>query len=277
MDAISVSAPVTGNPTALSGRATVAAVIITLNESANIARCLARVAWADERIVVDSGSVDGTLEIARNLGATVVSHVWEGFSGQKNFGNTLATSDWILTVAADERVTPELGKEIRDFVDSAPANVGAARIQIRDWMFGRFIEHGSWPEQQHVRLHRRGRATWGGEVHEGLIVDGDILTLRHAILHFSHLTLDRFIAKLNTYTDLEARGMKARGISVGLGRAALGAFRAFLGQYVRLRGYKDGGHGFILAVMMAVYFFTTRAKLWILNNADLVPPDPVDA
>ncbi|HQX12263.1 MAG TPA: glycosyltransferase family 2 protein [Thermoflexales bacterium] len=269
MDSVTAS-----NPQSAERRVSVAAVIITLNESANIARCLARLAWADERIVVDSGSVDDTLEIARSHGAVVVSHAWEGFSGQKNFGNGLASSEWILTVAADERVTSELSAEIRAFVDTAPDPVAAARIQIRDWMFGKFVEHGSWPEQHHIRLHRRNRATWGGEVHEGLIVDGDVVDLRHAILHFSHLTLERFIAKLNSYTDIEARTMKAAGQSVGLGRAALGALRAFLGQYVRLQGFRDGGHGFILAVYMAGYYFTTRAKLWVLNNANTPPPDP---
>ena len=93
-------------------------------------------------------------------------------------------------------------------------------------------------------------------------------------MHFSHLTIEKFIAKLNSYTDIEARTMKAAGQSVGLGWAALGALRAFLGQYVRLQGFRDGGHGFILAVYMALYHFTTRAKLWVLNNANMPPPDP---
>ncbi|MBK8836576.1 MAG: hypothetical protein IPO29_17630 [Anaerolineae bacterium] len=141
-------------------------------------------------------------------------------------------------------------------------------------MFGKFVEHGSWPEQHHIRLHRRNRATWGGEVHEGLIVDGDVVDLRHAILHFSHLTLERFIAKLNSYTDIEARTMKAAGQSVGLGRAALGALALSSANMSACRVFRDGGHGFILAVYMAGYYFTTRAKLWVLNNANTPPPDP---
>lgn len=250
------------------------AVIIAKNEAANIARCLRSVAWADERIVVDSGSTDDTVAIARGLGATVVAHGWEGYAAQKNYAETLAGRDWILSIDADERATPELREEIAAFVLSAPETVAGARIPIRDWMFGKFVEHGSWPHQRHARLHRRGRATWTGSVHEGIVIDGDVGDLRHPILHFSHLTLERFIAKLNGYTEIEARTMKDAGQSVGLGRSALGALRAFLGQYVRLQGYRDGGHGFILAVYMAAYHFTTRAKLWVLNNGGAPPPDP---
>jgi len=253
---------------------TLTALVITKNEAANIGRCLRSIAWADERIVVDSGSTDGTVAIARGLGATVVEHAWEGFSGQRNFAASLAHGDWILIVDADERATPELRDEIAAFISSASDTVAGARIPIRDWMFGKFVAHGSWPRQRHPRLHRRGRATWGGAVHEEIALNGEVGDLGSPLLHFSHLTLERFIAKLNSYTEIEARTMKAAGQSVGLGRAALGALRAFLGQYVRLQGYRDGGHGFILAVYMAAYHFTTRAKLWMLNNANTPPPDP---
>ena len=256
---------------------TLTALVITKNEAANIGRCLHSVAWADERIVVDSGSSDNTVVIARGLDATVVEHAWEGYSGQRNFAASLAHGDWILIIDADERATLELRDEILAFIAAAPESIAGARIPIRDWMFGRFVEHGSWPNQRHVRLYQRGRAVWGGEVHEGLTIDGELGDLSYPLLHFSHLTIERFIAKLNAYTEIEARTLKAAGQSVGLGRALLGALRAFLGQYVRLRGYRDGGHGLILAVLMAGYHFTTRAKLWVLNNANTLPPDSEEA
>lgn len=256
---------------------TITALIITRDEGANIERCLRSVAWADARIVVDSGSVDATVEIASRLGAAVVHHDWEGYSRQRNFGASLVCGGWILVVDADERVSPALRDEIRAFVERAPVNVVAARIPRRDWMFGRFVEYGSWRHERHVRLYRQGKAVWTGEVHESLTIDGEVGDLRSPLAHFSHLSIEKFIAKLNAYTEIEARTMKAAGQSVGLGRALLGAIRAFLGQYVRLRGYRDGGHGFILAVYMAAYHFTTRAKLWVLNNANTSPPDPEDA
>jgi len=242
----------------------ISALVITRNEAANIARCLRSVAWADERIVVDSGSTDDTVAIARGLGATVVEHAWEGYSAQKNFAQAQASGDWILSLDADERATQELRQEILTFISAAPESVAGARIPIRDWMFGKFVEHGSWPRQRHPRLYRRGRATWDGAVHEAISLDGEVGELGSPILHFSHLTIERFIAKLNVYTEIEARTMKATGQSVGLGRAALGAVRVFLGQYVRLQGYRDGGHGFILAVFMGFYHFVARAKLWML-------------
>lgn len=256
---------------------TITALIITRNEGANIGRCLRSVAWADARIVVDSGSIDATVDIASRLGAVVVHHNWEGYSLQRNFGASLVRSGWILVVDADERVSPALRDEIKAFVGRAPASMVAARIPRRDWMFGRFVAYGSWRNERHIRLYRQGKAVWIGEVHESLTIDGGVGELNAPLLHFSHLTIEKFIAKLNSYTDIEARTMKAAGQSVGLGRAALGALRAFLGQYVRLQGFRDGGHGFILAVYMALYHFTTRAKLWALNNANTPPPDPEDA
>ena len=134
---------------------TLTALVITKNEAANIGRCLHSVAWADERIVVDSGSSDDTIGIARGLGATVVEHAWEGYSGQRNFAASLAHGDWILIIDADERNYLELRDEILAFIAAAPESIAGARIPIRDWMFGRFVEHGSWPNQRHVRLSSR--------------------------------------------------------------------------------------------------------------------------
>ena len=252
---------------------TVTALIIARNEAANIARCLRSVAWATERVMIDAESTDATVEIARGLGATVVIHPWPGYSEQRNFGQGVAAGEWIFCIDADERATPQLRDEVLNFVATAPTEVAAATIPIRDWMFGAFVEHGSWPHQRHVRLYRRARATWRGAVHEGLTIDGQTGALTSPLLHFSHLTLERFIAKLNAYTEIEARGLKASGKTPSLARATFGALRAFLGQYVRLSGYRDGGRGFILAVLMAGYFFVTQAKLWAAWHAS-DPPDP---
>lgn len=244
--------------------ATVAAVVLTKNEESNIADCLRSVSWVDEIIVVDSGSTDNTCAIAREYTDNVMFHPWAGFSAQRNYADSFVKSDWILCLAADERVSPGLQAEIAAQVKPLPADdpVVAYRIPIRDWMFGKFVNYGMWPHQKHVRLYRRGKAQWVGTVHEWPEVAGESGLLTQPILHYSHLTVARFIEKLNTYTELEANEMFARGQRANLATASLGAIRAFLGQYVRLQGFRDGGHGLILAVLMAVYFFVTRAKLW---------------
>lgn len=243
---------------------TLAVAIITRNEAANIAACLQSVAWADEIIVVDSGSVDDTCAIARQYTDKVFFHEWAGYAGQRNYADSLVTADWVLVLDADERASETLRDEIRAVL-TAPASdqsVQAFRIPIRDWMFGKFVKYGSWPHQRHIRLYRAGCVTWHGAVHERQDVRGAIGDLSGPILHYSHTSIRRFVDKLNTYTELEAEEMFKAGQRVGLGRALAGAFRAFLGQYVRLQGFRDGGHGLILALLMAMYYFTTRAKLW---------------
>lgn len=244
--------------------ATLSVIILTFNEVHNIEACLQSVDWADEKIVVDSGSTDNTRTLARQYTSQVIEQPWLGYAGQRNFAEKLARSDWVLTLDADERVSPELGASIQQVLAGGDAHVVAYRVQIRDWMFGKFIEHGSWPHQRHIRLYRRGRLRWDGAVHEQYHIDGAVGDLQGPILHYSHTTIHRFIEKMNRYTDLESEQMFQRGERATLLTAVFGALRAFVGQYIRLQGFRDGGHGLILAVLMAMYYFTTRAKLWSL-------------
>jgi glycosyltransferase involved in cell wall biosynthesis len=245
--------------------ATLTALIITKNAADVIEPCLQSVAWADEIIVVDSGSTDDTGVLARKYTNHVIFHPWSGYSTQKNFGHTLVKSDWILSIDADERVTEEMQLEIQALL-KAPVDrlCQAYRLPIRDWMFGKFVNYGSWPHQTHIRLYQNGCATWAGTVHEGIVVQGRIGQLANPLLHYSHLSVGHFINKLNHYTDIEAQELFQQGKRISLTWAAMGAIRAFLGQYLRLQGFRDGGHGFILAGLMAFYYFTIRAKLWSL-------------
>jgi glycosyltransferase involved in cell wall biosynthesis len=245
--------------------ATLTALVITRDEAERIAACLESVRWADEIVVVDSGSTDQTCAIARRYTDKVLFNPWPGYSAQKNFGQGLASCEWILSIDADERATTELQKEIRLHLGSASGDpCDAYRVPIRNWMFGKFVGFGSWGRERPVRLYRMGRATWSGRIHEGLEVQGTIGQLTHPLLHYSHTSIGHFLGKLNTYTELEAEELFKKGVHPGLVWALLGAGRAFLGQYVRLQGFRDGGHGLILAVLMAFYFFATRAKLWSL-------------
>lgn len=243
---------------------TLAVAVITRNEAANIAACLQSVAWADEIIVVDSGSTDETCAIARQYTNKVFFHTWTGYADQRNYANSLVTTDWVLMLDADERASDALRDEIRTVLaqPKGEQRVHAFRIPIKDWMFGKFVNYGSWPHQRHIRLYRVGCVTWHGAVHERQNVRGAIGELSGPILHYSHTSIRRFLDKLNLYTEIEAEEMFKAGQRAGLGRALAGAFRAFLGQYVRLQGFRDGGHGLILALLMATYYFTVRAKLW---------------
>lgn len=241
---------------------TISALIITKNEEHNIADCLASVSWADEIVVVDSLSTDQTAEIASKCGAKVFQKEWSGYSAQKNFGAALCSGDWILSIDADERVSPALRDEI--CAATKTAEHAAYRIFVRDYMFGKWIEHGSWPNQCHVRLYRRGLGEWRSEVHESVVVRGSVGVLQGHLLHYSHLTIARFVQKMNSYTDIEAARWYEQGVRKSWPIAVLSPLRIFWDEYVAKRGCLDGGHGFVLAVLYAFYFFLARVKLWEL-------------
>ncbi len=240
------------------------AIIITFNEVGKIEDCLRSVTWVDEIIIVDSGSTDGTLEIARKYTDKVYVNAWPGYGAQKQYASSLATSDWTLSIDADERVSEALHDELQGMLKTVDNPHVAYRVPIIDWMFGIVPHYGSWAHQAHIRLYRTGRVLWQGDVHEQTTIDGTIGKLTGVLYHFSHTSVERFLFKLNKYTDLEATEAFNKRQRISLPTAAIRAARAFLGQYVRLQGFRDGGHGLILAIMMAFYEFIKHAKLWVL-------------
>jgi len=262
----------------------ISVIIPTLNEEANLPDCLASLGdLPDEVIVCDMHSDDRTVEIARAHGARVIFHERAGYvEPAREFAASQARHEWILMLDADERLSPDLRDEIaallgkagsHDAVPDDPACV-AYSTPILNWMFGKFARYGSWRHEAPERLYRRGALHWSSVIHQGPQVDGPAGRLRHPILHYSHTSIGRFIDKLNRYTDVEAADMFREGRRVRLPLAAFGAVRAFLGQYVRLQGFRDGGHGLILALLMAGYFFVARAKLWSLWYQHDHPPAP---
>jgi len=270
-----------GVGTAAAGRASLSVIIITLNEAAHIADCLASVAFADECIVVDSGSTDETREIARRLGARVVqTEDWPGFGPQKNRALDLAGCDWVLSIDADERVTPELQAEILDILQrSATAADGpheardavnrftAYRIARLSNFGGRWIRHSGWWPDHVLRLFRRGTARFKDvAVHESVVTDQPVGTLQNHFLHYPYANLEQFIAKINHYSSEAAAMMHARGKRT----TVLGAWGhsawTFIRLYVLRRGFLDGKEGFILAVMAASGSFFRYTKLLFLNK-----------
>jgi glycosyltransferase involved in cell wall biosynthesis len=226
-------------------------IIITKNEAANIAECLDSVAFADERIVLDSGSTDGTPDIARARGARVeVTSDWPGFGAQKNRALALASGDWVLSIDADERVSPALAAEIREAIDASRAAVYA--MPRLSSFCGRFMRHGGWYPDHVTRLFRRGEARFSDDlVHERLVSAQPAARLSNHLIHYSYLSLEDVIAKLNAYSSGRARDLAARGRKGGLLRALLHAKWTFIRGYILRRGFMDGRHGLILALYNA--------------------------
>ena len=242
-------------------------IIITKNEAAHIGACLDSVAFADEIIVVDSGSTDATCDIARERGAQVeVTPDWPGFGPQKNRALDRATGDWVLSIDADERVTPELAQAIQQAI-AAPA-APAYRIARLSNFCGRWIRHSGWWPDYVVRLFRRdaGRFT-EAKVHEHVEVDGATATLQGAhFLHEPYANLEVFIDKINRYSSEAARSAYERGRRTSvLGPFGHGLW-TFIRHYVLRRGFLDGWQGLVLAGMAGAGSFFRYVKLHCLGR-----------
>jgi len=237
-------------------------LIITKNEEKNIRACLESVKWANEIVIIDSYSQDATLTICKEYTDKIILQEWQGYSAQKNIGHAHCKNNWILSIDADERVSPTLHEEIEHVIKSN--QFSAYRIFIRDYMFGKWIEYGSWPQQCHIRLYHKNAAAWQSAVHEKLVIQGDVGILTSPLLHYSHLTINKFMMKMNTYTDIEARRWYEEGIRKNWSIIIFSSIRIFCLEYIQRQGFRDKGHGFVLAILMSVYHFLARIKLWEL-------------
>jgi glycosyltransferase involved in cell wall biosynthesis len=254
-------------------RATISATVITLNEERNIRACLDNLGWCDEVVVVDSVSSDQTVALARQQGARVLTRPFAGYADQKNFALAQATMDWILSVDADERVTPELAAEIMAALAN-PGDVVGFFLPRRNHVFGRWINHGEWWPQYLLRLIRRGQGQWQGAVHEVLLADGPVRHLRTPLLHYPNLNLSAYLARIDRYTTMEAQAWYAAGLRPSLWKMLLYPPGLFAYEYIWRRGALDGIYGLVLAILMAYYTFLKRAKLWelALHKESLPPP-----
>jgi glycosyltransferase involved in cell wall biosynthesis len=253
----------------------VSVTIITLNEAAHIGAAIDSVAWADEILVVDSGSRDETCEIARRKGARIETRLWTGWVDQKNHAATLAANDWILSLDADERVTPALAAEIKALVAAEPPLRGyrAPRVTFH---LGRWIRSTDFYPDYQTRLYDRRAARWRGEyVHESVAVDGGVGTLRHEIEHYSFDHLSDQLARINSYSSLAARQMWESGRRAGPLAMLVHPPAAFIRNYVLRRGFVDGTAGLLLSIMNAYGVFVKLAKLWeleLIEGADDTRP-----
>lgn len=245
----------------------VSVTVITLNEAANIDACLESVRWADDVVVVDSGSTDGTVERAKAHGARVIAREWPGsYADQKNFAAGEAAHDWILSLDADERVTPALATEITSLLASAPAFAGY-RIPRVTRHLGRWIRTTDWYPDYQLRLYDRRRAQWPPRlVHESVTAEGPIGYLVNDLEHYAYRDISHHHEVMNRYTTLAARQMHERGRRAGVFDLVLHPPGAFLRNYVLKRGFIDGLPGFVISAMNAHYVFLKFAKLWELNR-----------
>jgi glycosyltransferase involved in cell wall biosynthesis len=261
--------------TGSSGPSTVGCVVITKNEEANIQDCLNSVQWMDELVVVDAESCDKTVELARACGAKVSVRAWPGFGLQKNFGIAQASSDWILILDADERVTAELRGEVKTCLAGwKPGAPVAYRIPRRNFFYGAWVQGGGvYPDYQ-VRLFRRGIARYNDvAVHENLMVDGEIGTLAGHLDHYTERRIQDHFKKFGLYTTLAAQE-KAKTIqTVSWMDLVFRPLVVWVKTYVLKQGFRDGVRGLIVCVFASMYTFVKYAKLWDLIRGAISHPE----
>ncbi len=254
-------------------RGGVSAIVITRNEERNIAGCLSSVSWADEIVVVDSESTDRSAEIARGFTRKVFVAPWEGFSAAKELALRHATCEWIFWIDADERASPELGREVADLLRSErrPPHAGY-EVARRAFFVGKWIRHCGWYPGYVVRLFRKDSAVFTrSRVHEGLKLTGTVGRLSNDLLHYTDETLYHYFTKLNSYTTLAARDARDGGKRGSIpGLLARPAYMFFKMYFLRL-GFLDGMHGLTLSLLSASYVFAKYAKLIELEQRGLKP------
>ena len=244
----------------------ISATIIALNEERNIARAIESLRCCDEIVVIDSGSIDRTVEIAEKLGARVIESPWRGYAGQKNYANEQASHDWVLSIDADESLSEALEAEIWQIKKSGPQYDAYTMPRLAQYL-GRWILHSGWYPDRKVRLYNRSKARWiGNYVHESVKVTGAIGHLESNLLHFTCNSLTEHLKTMDRYTTLAAEQLIDQKVEIHWGRIVFDPLWTFFRTYFLKQGFRDGLEGLCIAYMAALYNFLKYAKARFMQS-----------
>jgi len=247
----------------------VSATIICKNEEHNIEDCLKSVAWCDEVVVVDSGSTDKTVELAKKHTAKVLFHEWPGYIEQKNYALDQATGDWILSLDADERCTPELQAALTRELESADPALAGIEVKRHVKYLGAWINHGGWYPDWKLRVVRKGKARWGGvNPHDKLIPEGPVRRIDADLHHFTYKDFTHQIRIINHFSDVVCAEYVKAGRKPSIFQAVFHPPWKFFETYILKLGILDGFPGFVIAGGTAFFIFARYVKLWETGNKD---------
>lgn len=243
------------------------AIIPTKNEISNIKAVIASVDFADEVLVIDSFSDDGTFEKAKTLATKVIQREFDWYGAQKNYAISKAQYEWILLVDADERVTPELKTEIISILNQEKIQYDAFSIKRINHFMGQRVNYSGWRNDSVIRLFKRDVCKYDNRhVHEALKVNGSIGKLTHKFLHYSYRSLDHYMSKMNNYATLQAKDYdKKTGILTPY-HFIIKPFWGFVKHYIIQSGFRDGVVGLTIGFIQAYVVFMRYAKLWLLRK-----------
>ncbi len=241
-------------------------LVLAKNEQENITRCLEGLKFCDQIVIVDDGSTDDTIKIAKKNGAVVLEHELSGdFAAMRNWALEQIKSNWVLFIDADEVVTKELANEIRQAITKVECK--GFLIRRLDYMWGKELKHGDVGNVSLLRLARRGAGKWSGKVHEVWKVEGKICRLKNSLLHYPHPDVVFFLKEINKYSSIRAKALCDSGIRSNVLQIIFYPIFKFLWLWIGKLGFMDGTSGFIHAMTMAFYSFLVRGKLWLLYKS----------
>jgi len=245
----------------------ISVVVNTLNAQDTLERSLRSVSiLADEIVVCDDGSFDDTLKIAKKFTDKIFKHKGEGFvERSRNYAIGKATGDWILILDADEEVPKRLAERLKS-ISKGKDGPDYVLIPRKNIIFGKWIKHSGWWPDYNIRFFKKGKVRWTGKIHEDPQKDGNGLTLEAdenlAIIHHNYKSIAQFLERLDSYTTIEARGLKSEGYEFNWRDLISKPVGEFLSRYFSSEGFKDGLHGLALALLQAFSFFVTYLKVW---------------
>jgi glycosyltransferase involved in cell wall biosynthesis len=235
--------------------------VITLNEEKNLRSCLESAAFADEIIVLDSGSHDRTLAVAREFTDRVFQESWPGFAQQKNSAQDKAKGPWILNIDADERITPELREEVLSLIHSDPLLAGY-KIPRKNYFCGQWIRHGGWYPNYQLRLYQKEAGRFSPrEVHEQVEVAGKVGRLKSPLEHFTYQSISDYLQRMDRYSELSAKQYWLERKRISWPEILFRTKYTFFKMWVLQRGFLDGANGLVLAVLYSYYTFVKYSKL----------------
>ncbi|MFZ1080429.1 MAG: glycosyltransferase family 2 protein [Candidatus Kryptoniota bacterium] len=241
----------------------ISAIIIAGREEKNIGECLDSVRWADEIVVVNSESKDRTVEIAKQFTDKVFVRKWEGYASQKNFSLEKATNEWVLSIDADERISPELREEISNLDFS---KTDGFYIPRRNYFLDKVIRSCGWSPDYQLRLFRKSKTTLSDrQVHEGFVVDGRKEYLRSELIHYTHTSITSTLEKVNEYSTLEAIE-KSQKIRVNGLKMFFKPIWEFFHHFIIRHGFTDGVYGFMVSVIHTMTKAQAYMKIWEMQN-----------
>ena len=242
----------------------ISVIVISKDEEKNISDCLKSVEWADEIIVVDSESTDKTVELANLFTDKVFTRKWEGYVPQKRYAMSLAKNDWVLSIDADERITPELKEEIQNLSQD---DFNGFRIRRKNFLMNKEITSCGWEKDYQLKLFKKDKADLNDRlVHEKFIVDGKVGTLNNAMLHYTFSSFTDYLTKINYYTSLKAQELFKSKNRIGGWTIFSHTVSAFFSFFFIRKGFKDCVYGLIISMLHSVSTMMNYIKLWELQN-----------